>query len=64
MHSNIDTLVDLTMTRFIFNAYLQACKDLDIEAKEKELTEDVKDVLSNLVDTPTTQSKHGEVLSQ
>ncbi len=40
---------------------MQACKDLKIEAKEKELTKDVKDILSHLSDNPTTQSKHGEV---
>ncbi len=58
---NIDTIVDLTMTRFIFNAYLQACEDLKIQRKEKELAADVKDILAHLSDYPKTESKHGEI---
>jgi alpha-L-fucosidase 2 len=58
---NIDTIADLTLTKFIFNAYLRSCKILDIEGKEKDLTEDVKDILANLSDYPKAQSKRGEV---
>lgn len=58
---NIDTLCDLTLTKFIFNAYLQACADLGIEQKEKDLAKDVKDILANLADYQTRPSKHGEI---
>jgi len=58
---NIDTIADLTLTRFVFNAYLQACKILDIEGAEKALAADVKDILAHLSDYPTAESKRGEV---
>lgn len=58
---NIDTLADLTLTRFVFNAYLQACSALDIEGPEKDLVADVKDILSHLSDYPRAVSKRGEV---
>ncbi len=58
---NIDTIVDLTMTKFIFNAYLQACKILKREENEKDLAADVKDILAHLSDYPKAESKHGEV---
>jgi hypothetical protein len=58
---NFDTIADLTLTRFVFNAYLQACKILDIEGTEKALVADVKDILAHLSDYPTAESKRGEV---
>jgi len=58
---NIDTIPDLTLTKFIFKAYLQACKVLKIEREEKDLTKDVKDILAHLSDYPKAQSKLGEV---
>lgn len=58
---NIDTIVDLTLTRFVFNAYLQACKILDIKGNEKNLAADVKDILAHLSDYPKAESKRGEV---
>lgn len=58
---NIDTIVDLTMTKFIFNAYLQACKILDVEGNEKYPAADVRDILAHLSDYPKAESKHGEV---
>jgi len=58
---NIDTIPDLTLTRFVFNAYLQACKILEIEGNEKDMAADVKDILSHLGDYPKAESKRGEV---
>jgi len=58
---NIDTIPDLTLTKFVFKAYLQACEILDIEEKEKDLTADVKDILSHLSDYPKVKSKCGKV---
>jgi alpha-L-fucosidase 2 len=58
---NVDTLVDLTLTRFVFQAYLKSCKILNIEEQEKELAADVRDILAHLSDYPKTDSKHGKV---
>ncbi len=58
---NIDTIPDLTLTRFVFNAYLQACDILAIQEKEKTLTGDVKDILAHLADYPKADSKRGTV---
>ena len=45
-----DCLVDLTLTRFVFNAYLQACAILEIEMHEVTLMNDVREVLANFPD--------------
>jgi hypothetical protein len=58
---NVDLITDLTMTRFVFNAYLEACDILDLEEKENYLISDVKDILTHFPDYPKTQSKYGEV---
>jgi hypothetical protein len=58
---NIDTIPDLTLTKFVFNAYLQACEVLEIEGNEKDLSTDVKDILAHLSDYPKAESKRGEV---
>jgi len=58
---NIDTLPDLTLTRFVFNAYMQACEVLKNERKEKALAADVIDILAHLSDYPKAESKRGEV---
>ena len=58
---NYDTIADLALTRFIFNAYLQSCKILDYEQKEKDLIVDVKDILTHFHGYPKAQSEQGEV---
>lgn len=58
---NYDTIADLALTRFVFNAYLQACRILDYEQKEKDLLADVKDILEHFPDYPKAQSELREV---
>jgi len=58
---NYDTIVDLALTRFVFDAYLQSCKILDLEQKEKTLITDVRDILAHFPDYPTNKSQRGEV---
>ena len=58
---NYDTIADLALTRFVFNAYLEACKVLDYEQEEKELIADAKDILKHFPDYPTAKSERGEV---
>lgn len=60
---NADNLVDLTLLRFVFRAYLQACHDLSIEAGEAQDMRDAQDILDRLPPYPTARSeKTGEVL--
>lgn len=58
---NYDTMADLALTRFVFNAYLEACKILNYEEKEKELAADVKDILKHFPNYAKAQSSRGEV---
>jgi hypothetical protein len=58
---NFDCLVDLTLTRFVFNAYLQACDELDLAAAESALIAEVCDVLAHLPPIPTADSPRGRV---
>lgn len=58
---NYDCLVDLTLTKFLFNAYLQAAKVLNEETNDGELIRDVSDILANYPDYPTAESKRGTV---
>ncbi len=58
---NSDILVDLSLTRFIFNAYLEACTILSIEHDGKALAHKVRDILAHFPEYPTAQSKRGKV---
>jgi len=58
---NYDTIADLTLTRFVFNAYLEACQILGYNEKEKALIADVKNILIHFPDYPKTQSNRGPV---
>lgn len=58
---NFDCLVDLTLIRFVFNAYLQTCDDLSIAASESALTAQVRDVLAHLPAIPTADSARGRI---
>jgi len=59
--NNYDTIADLTLTRFVFNAYLESCAILDIENAEIELVRDVKEILNHFPDYPKALSNEGEV---
>lgn len=58
---NYDCLVDLTLTKFVFKAYLQACDVLALQQNETELMDAVQDVLAHLPAYPTAPSAHGDV---
>ena len=58
---NHDCLVDLTLTKFVFNAFGQACAVLGAEADEAELLRDVRDILAHFADHPTAESPRGRV---
>lgn len=60
---NHDCLADLTLTRFLFNAYLRACAVLDVGATEGSLPGDVRAILTQLPPYPTAESRHGRVFT-
>ncbi|MCE5250387.1 glycoside hydrolase family 95 protein [bacterium] len=58
---NYDTIADLALTRFVFDAYLEACTILESGQEERELMSDVRDILAHFPDYPTARSQRGEV---
>jgi hypothetical protein len=54
-------LADLTLTRFVFNAYLEACNVLDRQEAEKELIRQVTTILGHFPALPTGTSSRGTV---
>jgi hypothetical protein len=60
---NWDCTVDLTLVKFIFRAYEEAVKILNLEGEEEKLVADVRDILGNFPDYPTAESpKYGKVI--
>ncbi len=59
---NYDCNTDLTLTKFVFNAFMEAVDILDREAQEKDLVNDIKEILANFPEYPTAVSeKHGKI---
>lgn len=58
---NLDGIADLTLTKFLFRAVLQAAADLGLEEEEAELTGSIRKILGSFPDYPTAQSRWGEV---
>lgn len=59
---NYDTQIDITLSKFVFNAYLEATQILDIKKKEKELMKQVREILNNMPEYPTYHSpEFGEI---
>ncbi|MCE7984835.1 MAG: hypothetical protein DYG89_26990 [Caldilinea sp. CFX5] len=58
---NHDCLVDLTLTKFVFNAFLSACELLESTADEAELIEAVQRILAHFPAYPTAPSPLGKV---
>jgi hypothetical protein len=59
---NSDCLVDLTLIKFLFNAYLSAVDILDLENDEKETVADVGRILDKYPDYPVAESReYGKV---
>ncbi|HSW46214.1 MAG TPA: hypothetical protein VLM89_11660 [Phycisphaerae bacterium] len=56
-----DCIVDLTLTKFVFKAYLRACELLELQHEETELMKRVGEILERFPDYPTKQSRYGEV---
>jgi alpha-L-fucosidase 2 len=58
---NADCIVDLTLTKFAFKAYLEACRVLDLGEQEAALMRDVRDMLDHFPQYPTAESRRGTV---
>ncbi|MCP4313559.1 MAG: hypothetical protein GY790_20085 [Bacteroidetes bacterium] len=59
---NSDCLVDLTLIKFLFNAYLESVEILGVQDQEKKNMDDVRKILNNYPAYPTAVSdKYGEV---
>jgi hypothetical protein len=56
---NVDGLYDLTLTKFLFNAFAQACKELDCEATERETLDRIREILAHYPDYPTAETEMG-----
>lgn len=61
LHKNADCLVDLTLTKFVFNAYLEAVQILGISDTEHELVAAVTDILVHFPTYPTAETAQGTV---
>jgi alpha-L-fucosidase 2 len=60
---NYDCNADLSLTKFVFKAFIEATKVLGLEKSEKTLLNDVKLILSRFPEYPTAISKeYGKVL--
>jgi alpha-L-fucosidase 2 len=56
-----DCNVDLTLTKFVFDAYLRACRVLGLEGPERALMSEVQDILHHFPAYPTAESERGTV---
>jgi hypothetical protein len=56
-----DCNVDLTLTKFVFGAYLGACRLLGLEERERSLMSEVQDILDHFPAYPTADSERGTV---
>ena len=58
---NHDCIVDLTLTKFVYKAYLEACRILGREDEEAGLRDRVQDILAHFPAYPTAESPRGRV---
>jgi alpha-L-fucosidase 2 len=56
-----DCNVDLTLTKFVFDAYLQACRLIGVEQVESALMLEVEDILDHFPAYPTAEGDRGTV---
>lgn len=61
LDKNLDGIADLTLTKFLFHALLQAIADLEMEEEEVELAGNVRKILAAFPEYPTALSRRGEV---
>ncbi|MEK4330213.1 hypothetical protein MKX70_30645 [Paenibacillus sp. FSL R7-0312] len=59
---NSDCLIDLTLTKFIFRAFISACTVLGEDEAEAALLTEVQDILNHFPVYPAAQSAEGRVL--
>ena len=60
---NADCIVDLTLIRFVFKAFIEACRipGTNEDENEKELAEKCRNILENMPEYPVEQTAHGPV---
>jgi alpha-L-fucosidase 2 len=58
---NWDCLVDLTLIKFVFHAYLKTCEVLNRQTDEADTIASVRDVLAHFPPYPMAESKRGTV---
>ncbi|MCC7261013.1 MAG: glycoside hydrolase N-terminal domain-containing protein [Candidatus Latescibacteria bacterium] len=58
---NADGLIDLTLTRFIFKAFAEACRVLGREEEERETLGRINTILAHYPEYPTAESPRGWV---
>nr|WP_306220333.1 glycoside hydrolase N-terminal domain-containing protein [Cohnella sp. WQ 127256] len=58
---NSDCIVDLTLTKFLFRAFLDACEALGRIEEEDELLTEVRNILDHYPEYPTAESQRGTV---
>ena len=56
---NADGLYDLTLTKFLFNAFTTACRELGCEADEQETLAQIRTILAHYPDYPTAETELG-----
>jgi len=56
-----DCIVDLTLVKFIFKAYLQACMVLGLDHPEAAMMRDIREILDHFPAYPTAESSRGRV---
>ena len=61
LDKNQDGIADLTLTKFLFEAVLQAVSDLELEEDEAPLCAQIRKILAAFPAYPTATSRHGEV---
>lgn len=59
---NYDVNIDLALTKFIFKAFLEAVSVLDREAAEKELTDDIREILAFFPEYPRAVTASGDTI--
>lgn len=57
LRHNADILVDLTLTRFVLNAYVSACEVLGLDVAAEPMLDEARELLDRLPPNPTSESE-------